>query len=120
MIAITVAIEGVRDRRGENFHHEKIGQGHVIARAEEEKGRGVEVEREIENGAEAETETAAETDIGVALEVERGAPADETRYQTERKCVCQARKTEKVASHLGLSGSEIFPREIAPKKVSKT
>ena len=76
MISLVV-IEGVRDRREENFHHEKIDQGHVIARAEEEKGRGVEVEREIENGAEAET--AAETDIGVALEVERGAPADETR-----------------------------------------
>jgi hypothetical protein len=74
-----VVKEDVRDRRGENSHREKIDLGRVIARAEEERERGAEVEKEIENAAEAETETVAETDIGAALEVERGAPADETR-----------------------------------------
>ena len=71
--------EDVRDRRGENSHREKTDLGRVIARAEEGRERGVEVEKEIENAAEAETETVAERDIGAALEVERGAPADETR-----------------------------------------
>lgn len=111
-IVITVVIEGVRDRR------EKIDRGRVIATAEEEEEQGAEVETETENGAEAET--VAATDIGAAREAERGAPADETRYQTERKCVCQVQKTEKAASHLELSGLAIFPRESAPKKVSKT
>jgi len=90
----------------------------VIATAEEEEERGAEVETETENGAEAET--VAATDRGVALEAERDAPVDETRYQTERKCVFQVQKTEKAASLLGLSGSEIFQRENAPRKVSKT
>lgn len=120
MIVITVAIEGVRDRQEETFHREKIDRGHVIGTLEEEEERGVEVEKEIENAAEAGTETVVEIDIVVALEVEKGAPVDEMRYQTERKCVFQVQKTEKVASHLELSGSEIFRRETAPKKVSKT
>jgi len=119
-IVITVAIEGVQDRQEENFHREEIDRDHVIGTVEEEEEREVEVETEIENAAEAGTETVAEIDIVVALEVEKGAPVDEMRYQTERKCVFQVQKKEKAVSLLELSGSEIFRRETAPKKVSKT